>query len=56
MVDGLATWDDASIETGADGSDYLHVRMPGSVGKYQGVFHSIIDDDGMVTHRMFEKF
>jgi hypothetical protein len=54
LVKNEVTPDDVSTETGADGDTYTHVRIPGSINGTDGVYHWIIDDEGMINHRMFE--
>jgi RHS repeat-associated protein len=56
LVKNEVTPGGVSVETGDDGQPYTHVRIPGTFGSNEGVFHWIIDDEGMINHRMFEPY
>jgi hypothetical protein len=56
MGNNYATPDDVSVETGADGEPYTHIRIPGGYGSDEGMFHWIFDEEGMITHRQFEPY
>ena len=56
LVQNYATPDDVSVEPGADGEPYTHVRIPGGYGSQEGVFHWIFDDEGVINHRLFEPY
>lgn len=47
---------DVSIENGADGEPCTNVRIPGAINGTEGEYHWIIDDEGMINHRMFEPY
>jgi hypothetical protein len=53
-VKSFVTPGDVSTEVGGDGSVYTHVRIPGGYGDDEGVFHWIIDNEGVINHRQFE--
>jgi hypothetical protein len=53
-VDWFARPEHVTQEIGADGNAYTHVRIPGGYGKFNGVFHYIIDDLGWINHTMLE--
>jgi hypothetical protein len=55
-VKSFVTPDDVSTEMGNDGELYTHVRVPGGYGDDEGVFHWIIDDEGVINHRQFEPY
>jgi hypothetical protein len=55
-VDGFAESTHATAELGGDGLPYTHVRIPGGYGDYEGVFHYVFGEDGIITHRLFEPF
>ncbi|HET9079991.1 MAG TPA: hypothetical protein VFO01_05695, partial [Trebonia sp.] len=55
-VKSFVTPGDVSTEVGGDGSVYTHVRIPGGYGDDEGVFHWIIDNEGVINHRQFEPY
>lgn len=57
LVQNEVTPDDVTTEPGGDGQPYTHVRIPGAFSNgVNGVFHWIIDDEGVINHRMFEPY
>jgi RHS repeat-associated protein len=55
LVKNTVTPENVSQEFGDDGELYTHVRIPGTFGETEGTFHWIIDDEGVINHRMFEE-
>jgi RHS repeat-associated protein len=55
-VKSFVTPGDVSTEVGGDGGVYTHVRIPGGYGDDEGVFHWIIDNEGVINHRQFEPY
>ncbi len=60
LVDTCVRASDAIRRLGGDGRPYTHIELPGSYreagGEFvQGVYHWIVDEAGMITHRQFER-
>ena len=55
VIDTLPTMEDTSIVPGGDGIPRMHVTLPGEVNGSPGTFHWIIEQDGSVNHRFFDR-
>jgi RHS repeat-associated protein len=53
LVDSQADWSDAASAEGGDGSWYLHVNVPGAVNGESGFYQYIVDENGVINHRMW---
>lgn len=54
-IDTLPTMRDTSMVKGGDGIPRLHVKLPGSVNGTRGTFHWIVESDGSINHRFFDR-
>ncbi|AYF29416.1 hypothetical protein CSH63_18475 [Micromonospora tulbaghiae] len=54
-IDTLPTMRDTSMVKGGDGIPRLHVKLPGSVNGSRGTFHWIIEPDGSISYRFFDR-
>jgi len=55
QIDTLPTMRDTSMVSGGDGIPRLHVKLPGFVNGSKGTFHWIIERDGAINHRFFDR-
>ncbi len=55
QIDAMPTMRDTSMVRGGDGISRLHVKLPGSVNGSRGTFHWIVEADGSVNHRFFDR-
>ncbi|MBY8852168.1 hypothetical protein K7G98_29440, partial [Saccharothrix sp. MB29] len=55
VVDQLPTMRDTSILKGGDGIPRLYVKLPGQINKSRGTYHWIVEADGSINHRFFDR-
>jgi hypothetical protein len=55
LIDTIPTMRDTSMVAGGDGIVRMHVKLPGKIGGSAGTFHWIIEPDGSINHRFFDR-
>ncbi|MDQ1436911.1 MAG: hypothetical protein QOK43_540 [Acidimicrobiaceae bacterium] len=55
-IDSLARASDATVKAGADGLQRTWVQIQGAVNGVEGAFEWIVEEGGLISHRLFRPF